>query len=615
MINLFDVFEGETIYQYALHYNNSAFIDHFANNPIELLMHYLLAGRQSEAWSLMQNNNISPLSIVINGKPIFNILLNLKLYELVDNVLLTQWPYSEKLKLIAQLSDKNTDGTYLSQLRSDRPVSEYATTEIASSLVVAAQLDNYKPQKGSKRELMFESFRELMKTFQALSTYDENALIGLLLLNKKNIADEYRLFSPDNLLFGSRFYGVLKEALIALDVDMNSISPVQEKNYYQSLANTINKNPNFLGNEYLLKSLSKQAHITLNQISPLVADSEASRILTSKKSDDPTILMRSQGFYKINPETLGKGVWGTVYAGYYYSKKDNRISKSIPLALKKMPLSQKNLLNKEFYYFQKAYPEGFFDQFEHKKECYFVMPLFPGLPLDAYLVSHPHLDLDKRKDIIKKLLAELNSIHQQGITHNDIKPKNLLYDPVSHSIHIIDFSCAEDVGNQIKYQHLETAKYAIEYMPPEYLEGVVSSPANDMYSLSLCIAEILGIDKFLLVQNRLERTLKDIHDEDFKTSILSAFNAAQSLDHALFPPPMDKFRNSDIFQNFINLYVNTAYDFLPFKDHLSDYMITLLDQLQNKDHVNRPDIAQCLEYMDNSSLIDVNNMTDKFEKK
>ncbi|MDP3269745.1 MAG: serine/threonine-protein kinase, partial [Legionella sp.] len=227
----------------------------------------------------------------------------------------------------------------------------------------------------------------------------------------------------------------------------------------------------------------------------------------------------------------------------------------------------------------------------------------------------PHLDQGKRKDIVKKLLAELSSIHQYGITHNDIKPKNLLYDPVSHSIHIIDFGCAEDVGNQIKYQYLETAKYAIEYMPPEYLEGVVSSPANDMYSLSLCIAEILGIDKFLLVQNRLERTLKDIHNEDFKTSILSAFNAAQSLDHALFAPLMDKFRNSDIFQQFINLYVNTAYDFLPFKDHLGDHMITLLDQLQNKDHVNRPDIAQCLEYMDNSSLIDVNNMTDKFEKK
>jgi len=87
------------------------------------------------------------------------------------------------------------------------------------------------------------------------------------------------------------------------------------------------------------------------------------------------------------------------------------------------------------------------------------------------------------KTILKQLIGILMECRQKGILHNDIKETNILIDPLSKKITLIDFDAAEVWGDHDIYDgYLGTWQYSC----PEWLARKEYS-ADDMTSWSLGI--------------------------------------------------------------------------------------------------------------------------------
>jgi hypothetical protein len=506
----------------------------------------------------------------------------------------------ERQQFCEILTKKNNEGkSYLSVLRSAKP--DAPETSRASYLVTRFNTEKYKAPRDSKRETMFNAYKELISTFSTLGLgrHDEDALIGLMLLTTKNIANEYSFLSPrKGFFFGSRFYSNLEDTLKELGVNLKTITPQERQRYYSALTRVMENNPNLIANEYILNSLSKEANITMPKIPPLLTNSKAEALLRSKNLDgsDPTIFRTKTALYKTHSVPLGQGGWGSVYAARHYAHSEGGIKVSPPLAIKMMPARNQLAMDKEARMFNQAYPEGHFERFNKNETAYLAMPLFPGTPLDKYLMDHLELPRTTRQEMATSLLENLSYIHKNNVIHNDIKPKNVLYDPVAKKIHIVDFGCAEEVGTRIQFRDINTAKFAIEYMPPEYLQDANLTNKTDVYSLTLSLAEILGANKHDLVKNRMERALAKIN-EPVKTSIRKTFNSTGSLDEAMFTREVSKHWNNSEFKKFIKEFVNDKYDFSPYTEILGKDAIELLNNMQNTNPDERPSIEDALEIL------------------
>lgn len=510
-----------------------------------------------------------------------------------------------------------TGEEYLTILRSKYPGSE--ETKLASYLVTKFKLAQYRPRANSKREKMFDSFLDIVSTFKMLDTYDEKALIGLMLLATKDISNEYRIFSPEKgAWFGSSFYSNLKDALQSLDVNLNTITPEQRQEYYTNLAKLMEENPQFLANEYLLKTLSREAHIELPKVLPLLTESQARKIITSdRQPNEPTVIKTtSRSIYKQHAVPLAQGGWGKIYLAKHYSiNQSNKVVVSQPLAMKEMPLMADSTLDKEMRLFSQAHPGQHFERFNKNGKAYLAMPLFPGLPLDKYLDEHHDLSHKDRTLITMSLLKNLMITHANGVIHNDLKPKNMLYDPFNNEVHIIDFGCAENLDTRIKFENINTAKFALEYMPPEYISGCTTSQTIDMYSMSLTLGEILGVDKFSLVQERLNRSLESLGPTQLGKVIQRNFSKFGSLDEALFSREVSQFHNTKEFKKFITCYTNQQYDFSPYIEKLGVETVEILNKIQNNEPSKRASFQEVLSYFEQQVKHDLLSQQHKIPEK
>ena len=613
-ITVHDVFEGKTLLQHAKDNNSKGLF--ILNYYVSKIIYFLHEKEEQQALDMMlMCENSMDMNLLMRlysfskvaQKTLFSLAIDLGAHKVLAHLI----GFIDAKKLCELLQSKDpAGGTYLTKLRLNSPVDKHPATGQATLISTLDRLAKYNVKPGTKREVQHRSFQELVKVFTDLTTYNDNALIGLLLLNKMNIASEYRWLSPrKGMFFGSQLYSICDDALRDLGIDRKSVTPQQEREYYDALATIVNKNPNCFANQYILKSLSKQAGIGFPAIQPMASETEARVILQRGDLDtDPSIFHAALGFYKRNLTPIGKGGWGSVYSAQHYSLEEGKIVVSPPLAIKQMPIHQAAILDKEHLLFQKAYPEQQFERFSKGRHAYLAMPLFTGVPLDKYLLSHSDLPLKTRQLMAVELLKDLQQIHGNGITHHDIKPKNTLYDSVTMKMHILDFGSAEEIGVPIAYNGISTAKYAIEYMPPEYVEGTTATTANDIYSMTLSLAEILGINKKELVKARIECALSSIDDAGFKRMMLSAFEHYETLDEAIFSGRMNQKTNQ--FNKFIRNYVAGQYDFSSYQAQLGDDLIDLLNAMQAQRPEDRPSLVNCLEQLEHCRAIELERVCD-----
>ena len=120
-----------------------------------------------------------------------------------------------------------------------------------------------------------------------------------------------------------------------------------------------------------------------------------------------------------------------------------------------------------------------------------IMPKVDGITLD-YLINNYGAIEDKHVAwILERMLSSIGYLHYNKIVHGNIKPENLIINPETHNVVLLDYSmCIMDANKS-------DAKYKIinDHYSPTYIEsGERVIPHVDIYGVGKIAIELLGGD-------------------------------------------------------------------------------------------------------------------------
>ncbi|MCZ7647113.1 MAG: serine/threonine protein kinase [Planctomycetota bacterium] len=120
---------------------------------------------------------------------------------------------------------------------------------------------------------------------------------------------------------------------------------------------------------------------------------------------------------------------------------------------------------------------------------FFAMELLEGSTLSRLIHVRERLPMEEALPLAGQILAALDYVHKQGITHRDIKSGNIMV--CDGRAVLMDFGLAKDE----RYTGLTSVGMVLgtpEYMSPEQAEGLPCGPPSDLYSFGIVLYELLS---------------------------------------------------------------------------------------------------------------------------
>ena len=117
---------------------------------------------------------------------------------------------------------------------------------------------------------------------------------------------------------------------------------------------------------------------------------------------------------------------------------------------------------------------------------YTVMRLVAGRPLDAMLADAGALTVSRARRVTRHVLAGLTELHRHGLVHGDVKPANVIIDPIGRAV-LIDLGVAADLrtGRGI-------GGGTQPYMAPEVARGTPIDARADLFAAGILLVEALS---------------------------------------------------------------------------------------------------------------------------
>lgn len=120
---------------------------------------------------------------------------------------------------------------------------------------------------------------------------------------------------------------------------------------------------------------------------------------------------------------------------------------------------------------------------------YIAMQYIDGISLSSYMERFGVIEWRDALKIAEQVLSALETAHENGVIHRDIKPQNILVDASGH-VTLTDFGIAQDT---ISANTLDANNSAcsVHYLSPEQARGSLVDGRSDIYSLGITLYEML----------------------------------------------------------------------------------------------------------------------------
>lgn len=195
-------------------------------------------------------------------------------------------------------------------------------------------------------------------------------------------------------------------------------------------------------------------------------------------------------------KTLGIGGMGTVFKAYSIRDKDRLVAvKVLKEELSRRESNRRRFKLEGTIIDKLDHPNviKIFERGEYHEKLFIVMEYVEGETLAERIERVGSIPLADCRDIMKQITAALVFIHRANIIHRDLKPDNIMItgkEGAADKIKLLDFGLSK-----MKFQSRITMTGMLvgtaNYMAPEQISDLESSPASDIFSLGLIFYEML----------------------------------------------------------------------------------------------------------------------------
>jgi len=209
---------------------------------------------------------------------------------------------------------------------------------------------------------------------------------------------------------------------------------------------------------------------------------------------------------------LGQGAQSTVWLGF-----DPRMQREV--AIKVMRTSQTSDDGMVAQWLQEARSAGsvthpnivpVFEADIHQSYPYLVFEYVQGKTLEQVLHERRVLEPAQAVALVMDVLDAVAVAHAAGVVHRDLKPSNILVDAAGRA-RVMDFGIAARVhGNDAAPAGVVGT---IGYLSPEAARGAAASPAMDIFSAGLVLAELLCGHRLVAETDPYRAIYRVVHEQ------------------------------------------------------------------------------------------------------
>lgn len=176
---------------------------------------------------------------------------------------------------------------------------------------------------------------------------------------------------------------------------------------------------------------------------------------------------------------------------------------------------------------------------------YLVMEYVQGRDLKDIILQGGPLLPERAVEIAVAICRALDSAHEHGVVHRDIKPQNIIatYD---NQIKVMDFGIARTAGGSAMTQ-TGTIMGTAQYLSPEQAQGKSADPRSDLYSLGIVLYEMLTGKVPFDGENPVSIAYKHVREDPLPPSMINPDISAgleSVIMKALAKNPENRYRNA-----------------------------------------------------------------------